>query len=411
MDLRTLLVISIVLLATYGLTVLVNSLTTPGLKGSNWFALSMLSGAVGCLLIVSHRPFSHRFSILAASFLVLAGFLLLHLALRQFLRVIPWLDWLQVVCVMAGTSATAYFTYVRPDTATVMEVLGLVTALQAAMMAGMLFLRATECVQSACSLAGASLLLSAGISLTRVWATVHYSAMGGSEGAEALDYTQSILMLGNICAHTGIAFGFVWMTATRLRSDLQHQAITDELTGVLNRRALEVAARREMSRSRRTRTPLVVVMMDLDGFKQTNDMYGHLAGDTVLCAVAKCLQQTLRQLDTVARVGGDEFIILLPGTPLEAATEVVERLRFAIQSLRHATEKQQVSIRASFGVAWWQGPEDTWPELMARADEALYVAKTAGGNRVHAGQTVVSGFGVKAARPEVRTGTADARAV
>ena len=411
MDLRTLLVISIVLLATYGLTVLVNSLTTPGLKGNNWFALSMLSGAVGCLLILGHGPLSHEMAILAASFLFLAAFLLLHLALRQFLRVIPWVDWLQVACVMAGTGAIAYFTYVRPDPDAVMEILGLGTALQAAMTAGMLFLRASKSVQSACTVTASSLMLCAGTSLMRIWATMYYGAVGGSEGAIALDHAQSILMLGNICAHTGIAFGFVWMTATRLRSDLQHMAITDELTGVLNRRALEVAARREMSRSRRTRTPLVVVMMDLDGFKQTNDSLGHLAGDTVLCAVAKCLQQTLRQLDTVARVGGDEFIILLPGTPLEAATEVVERLRFAIQSLHHATEKQQVSIRASFGVAWWQGPEDTWPELMARADEALYVAKDAGGNRVHAVQTVVSGFGVKAARPEVRTGTAGARAV
>ena len=411
MDLHTLLVISIVLLATYGCTVLINSLTTPGLKGNNWFALSMLSGAVGCLLILGHGPLSHEIAIQAASFLFFSGFLLLHLALRQFLQVSRWLDGLQALCVVAGTSGIAYLTYVRPDATGAMEVLGVVVALQAAMMAWMLFLRATECVESACSVAGASLLLSAGISLTRVWAIMHYSAMGGSEGAQALESTQSILMLGNICAHTGIAFGFVWMTATRLRSDLQRQAITDELTGVLNRRALEVAARREMSRSRRTRTPLVVVMMDLDGFKQTNDMYGHLAGDTVLCAVARCLQQTLRQLDTVARLGGDEFIILLPGTPLESATEVVERLRSAIQILRHSTETAQVSIRASFGVAWWQGPEDTWPALMTRADEALYVAKSAGGNRVHAAQVVASGFGVKAARPEVRTGTADARAV
>ncbi len=157
---------------------------------------------------------------------------------------------------------------------------------------------------------------------------------------------------------------------SQLLARAEHAARTDPLTGLANRRVWDRALPRELARAARQSTPLSVAMLDLDHFKTFNDTHGHQAGDRLLREAARAWADELRATDLLVRYGGEEFALLLPGTPLLAAVEVVDRLRVA-------TPERQT---ASAGVAMWDG-EETAEALLARADRALYGAKAAGRDR------------------------------
>lgn len=165
---------------------------------------------------------------------------------------------------------------------------------------------------------------------------------------------------------------------------LFEMAITDSLTGVANRRQLLYRCKEELARARRYGQPLSLLMFDLDHFKQVNDTHGHGAGDAVLKAVAEACRSRLRECDLLARVGGEEFAVVLPETPGQGALVVAERLRRAIEGLAFDLGGSSVGVTASFGVACRQ-EEDVDPlVILSRADSALYEAKRAGRNRVAA---------------------------
>jgi diguanylate cyclase (GGDEF)-like protein len=163
---------------------------------------------------------------------------------------------------------------------------------------------------------------------------------------------------------------------------LEIEAVTDGLTALPNRRQFEEKLESEIARVERLGGTLALVVADLDGFKQVNDRFGHLAGDEVLRAFADVLREEVRDIDTAARHGGEEFALLLPGTGLEGAERVAERIRAAVEARRVATFRGDiVSVTASFGVAAYPGSPDA-DALFAAADEALYQAKAMGKNAV-----------------------------
>ena len=169
----------------------------------------------------------------------------------------------------------------------------------------------------------------------------------------------------------------------RLHRVVERQAVTDALTGLANRRQFYEVLGREYERSQRFGTPLSLILLDIDDFKQINDTRGHLAGDAVLHGVAATLAELIREIDMAARYGGEEFAILLPQTAQDGAALLAERLRREIASrpIRFGPDEIE-GITASFGVA--AGPEDsmTQIDLIASADAALYQAKRDGKNHV-----------------------------
>jgi diguanylate cyclase (GGDEF)-like protein len=162
------------------------------------------------------------------------------------------------------------------------------------------------------------------------------------------------------------------ISRVRMIERLEALTRTDSLTGVPNRRALMERLDHEIKVSRRTSEPVTVVMVDLDHFKQFNDTYGHLAGDEALVSVASLLHNRLRTTDLVSRYGGEEFCVVLTRTTDEVARRIVDELRRLVGNIEGP---QTLTISA--GVAEWDGAE-TIEDLIARADEALYLAKSAG---------------------------------
>ncbi|MDO0790182.1 diguanylate cyclase [Xanthomonas campestris pv. campestris] len=169
----------------------------------------------------------------------------------------------------------------------------------------------------------------------------------------------------------------------RLRETLRQQSIRDPLTGLFNRRYLEEALNHELSRCTRRGQPLSVLMLDVDHFKQFNDLHGHSGGDRVLAAIGELLLAQTRGEDICCRYGGEELTIILPEVDLATASAMAEKLRAGIDGLQVMADGVSLpKITASFGVATFPGHAGNAAQLLRKADEALYRAKQAGRNQV-----------------------------
>jgi diguanylate cyclase (GGDEF)-like protein len=185
-----------------------------------------------------------------------------------------------------------------------------------------------------------------------------------------IDVMASVVVIGTV----------VEILASRNRMLVERisgEARVDELTGLLNRRGFDERAGTELAHARRESTSLAVICFDLDFFKRVNDEFGHEVGDLVLTNVAECFRREARQIDVVARMGGEEFVALLPGAGLEEARSFAERVRVALQ--RSAPDGVP-RVTASAGAAATVAPERL-EDLMKAADMALYAAKAEGRNR------------------------------
>ncbi len=182
----------------------------------------------------------------------------------------------------------------------------------------------------------------------------------------------------------------------------RHLARTDAVTRLDNRRAFEEAADRELERARRQGRPVTVAYLDVDDFKQLNDRWGHSAGDEVLVVVGATLRAETRRIDTAARIGGDEFGLLLPDTTASAAAALLARLR---GRMGVALAQRGRHVTLSVGAVTFQAAPATVAEMVARADEAMYQAKRAGKGTIH---LEVCAGPAPATRDEAHPSTGDA---
>jgi len=177
-----------------------------------------------------------------------------------------------------------------------------------------------------------------------------------------------------------------------------HAATVDPVTGVFNRRYFQVRLDEELQRSHRHQIPLALLMIDIDDFKRVNDSHGHLAGDTILRDVGDILRRSVRVFDVCARFGGDEFVIIMPGSTSENAMRIAERIRERIEHYRPADGVLTVTrVTVSVGLAV-SSAGSTVGHLLERADQALYEAKRAGKNCIRGDGSTQIGTG--SARPE-----------
>ncbi len=175
-----------------------------------------------------------------------------------------------------------------------------------------------------------------------------------------------------------------------LQEKLREQANRDSLTGLFNRRYLEGTLEREIARCKREDTPIAMLLLDIDHFKLINDTYGHQAGDEVLRALARILQDSARVEDIVCRYGGEEFLLVLPKMPLDAARERGEQLRRLFAETPMTYVDRRIRITTSIGISATSTHSETAESLIRCADEALYLAKQNGRNRVVAFGDVIN---------------------
>jgi diguanylate cyclase (GGDEF)-like protein len=196
---------------------------------------------------------------------------------------------------------------------------------------------------------------------------------------------ESIVLAVKYFGLFGTSLGFILMTKERADNELIRTAATDALTGLPNRRSFIESAQRELHRADRQHLQTSVLMLDLDHFKEVNDTYGHPVGDLVLASFARALLSTLRPFDVVGRYGGEEFCVLLPGTGIDEAVSIAERIRLVTSNTLVETRTATVAYTVSTGVVQAPADDVSLGDLVDRADRALYQAKASGRNCVRSG--------------------------
>ena len=190
---------------------------------------------------------------------------------------------------------------------------------------------------------------------------------------------------------------------TELQAELLRQATTDPLTGLLNRREFANRFALDLARAERDGSPLSVVLLDLDHFKKINDQFGHAAGDEVLRQVARLCLQCFRSIDSIGRLGGEEFAVLLPGASLDGAATVAQRLAQQLVATPVVFGAHTIPLSATMGVAERLPAEKTLDAILQRADQGLYAGKQAGRGRVMVARPdgQIGQHGVAASAPAV----------
>jgi diguanylate cyclase (GGDEF)-like protein len=180
-----------------------------------------------------------------------------------------------------------------------------------------------------------------------------------------------------------------FMTGTNIEAsyheEIYRMMTFDGLTQIYNKRYFHETLEREISRCKRYNRELSLVLFDIDHFKLKNDTFGHLAGDAILHDLAAAVRVRLRREDVFARVGGEEFAVLIPEVGANGVREVAEKVRAVVEATTFRFEHHVIPTTVSVGYATWEGTEETPEHIYARADTALYAAKQAGRNRIAAG--------------------------
>jgi len=379
MDMHTLHIEHAVLLGLFTLLTAANSLLHRRMKGVGWFPLYTFFAFLGAVLIALRGTVPTWMSIGAGGLFFSLAYVFLHRWLTEFLgqRAFQWQ--MQALLAAAALAVQVRFGLMGPNTQHRLFLYSLVLALQLGLSAVFVFRTATGPLRPSGWVMGGVLGLLCLNNLVRAAGTMYVGAPDNYlEGSLVLSWT----LLATSVLQGAVTIAFMWMTAAGLRQELEEQALTDPLTGLLNRRAIERAAEHELLVGGLHGKTTSAILIDLDGFKQVNDCYGHHCGDALLIAVARCLRGKLRKNDYLARLGGDEFVMLLPDTTLRDARIVAEHLRSCLEENQPMIEQREARVSASFGVAGLSTRERNWDQLMMSCDRAMYAVKERGGNQV-----------------------------
>ncbi len=373
-DNRTLIACQCLLAVVFTIAFLGMKWLYPGLRGVRSIALSFLLGIPGTILLASRGHISFFVSVMVANSFVFASFLLLYRGILRFAgsrRPI----YLPAGAVAVSLAILYYYSQVQQDIVPRIIAISLTIGLIRGLISVELFRKAyTSTSPAIMRLFGASMSFFAAVSFNRGLMTFLHGAPANYLQSNLIQTTTLMLGVVFICL-TGLFF--LVLSSGELITNSRNESEQDALSGAFNRRGIESRLAIELSRAERSNQKLSVALIDIDHFKSINDTYGHAIGDAALREVAETISGRLRAYDSLGRFGGDEFLLLLPQTPCGDALIVADRLNRAVNHLAIPDISKPITLSIGLTEAV---PGDDAITLLARADKALYQAKSDGRN-------------------------------
>jgi len=376
LDLRTIAVLStaLSLLTFIALAAVISDFPRESRAELRYWTLGIGLLAAGWLLIAARGRVPDVASVVVGNLALFLGFQCLLFALRAFLR-LPVLRWRDALLPLAQVAVSALFLWVWPSLTARMVLGALLVSAVLGESARVLWVHAPRPQPMAYHVVGGSMVVAMLILLAR--AVVQMSAQGVDHMLQSSPMQSLVFTLSNLAPLVS-TLGFLLMINERLHRTLHRLAVADPLTGLANRRELQRLGDALLAEPGR---PVAVVAIDVDHFKAINDARGHEAGDVVLVALAERLQRAARPGDVVARLGGEEFVVLMPDTTLEEARGRAETLREDVARSPIAVDGGPLAMTVSAGVVA-RGESAHLAAMLRAADQAMYAAKAAGRNRV-----------------------------
>lgn len=376
-DLRTIHVTAAIY-ACLGLYMLLIHRSTPGLRGVHRIIYGYAAFAVGAELLALRGRIPDFFSITAANCLLILINVFLYWGIAELLHLLKPQRWLLPATVVPTAAISLYSSYVHPDVSIRIIVISFIAVAQYGLIVHVLSGPGPQRIHKPRRGLSALFIVYAGLNLYRAWEAYMHNPRSLLSSAAISNFA----FLTPILIGVMTALGVIWLAMAQLQLELETKSQTDSLTGLLNRRALEEIGAQAVEVARHHSSALSLIILDLDRFKSINDEHGHDGGDTVLQHAARCLRANLRDTDFVARLGGEEFVAVLPGASHTEAAEIAEDLRHCLATLSVEHLSQEIRISASFGVATMLPDDSSWLEILRRGDRALYLAKEQGRDRV-----------------------------
>lgn len=375
-DLRTIHVTAAVF-ACLCLYMLLIHRSTPGLRGVHQIVYGYAAFATGAELLALRGRIPDFFSVTVANSILILINVFLYWGIAELLHLQPR-RWFLPASVIPTAVMSLYFSYVHPDISDRIIAISVIAVLQYGFIVHLLSGPGPRRIHMPRRGLAALFTLYAALNIYRAWGAYLHDPRSLLSSAP----TSNFSFLTPILIGVMTALGVIWLAMAQLQNELEAQSRTDPLTGLLNRRALDQIGTEAIEAARRQSSVLSLIVLDLDRFKSINDEHGHDGGDTALHHAARCLRDNLRDVDHIARLGGEEFVAVLPGTTHDHAAEIAENLRYRLASLSVEHLSQEIRLSASFGVATMLPTDTTWLEILRRGDRALYLAKEQGRDRV-----------------------------
>ena len=382
MDIRTLVVMATVICFVYALCMFFYGRNQKGFKGFDWLALGFFLFSLGFLLLGHQGIWPNFLTMFVANTLFSFAMVFIYEGVRRFcFNGEHWgKGWLAWGVLVLGVLLFTYYLYIDPSITARIVVVSLIHFLFDLMVVWVLLTDLNGSWRMPRIVTSGVVIVDALYTIIRVFFTVsHDPIVGILVGGNF----HSIVFISTIFLITGTSFGLIWMVSSRLESNLVEMAMHDPLTGLLNRRGVEMMVKQEFAKFGRVDDfEISVMMLDIDYFKNINDVYGHSAGDRVLVDFASEVKKCLRSYDILGRIGGEEFIIFLPNTKLPYAMMIGERIRAQIESHVFQVGLALIKFTISVGVSDFIPENATLDAVIPFADQALFQSKQEGRNRV-----------------------------
>jgi diguanylate cyclase (GGDEF)-like protein len=366
----TILIISFFVALTMSGVLFIISRTYPkDIRGLTEWSSSVFVIALSLPLFIARDMIPDVFSIVLANLMVLIGFMMMNAGTRKFAGAPPRINRTGLLLfVFSFVLLFAWSTYVQPDVGMRVATLNIFTLI---VILDLLVLALKELPgTTGRNILVFSLAILIGFRVVRLGGLM----LGLDQPTGVFDTSISQLVFIAIPSVT-IPLGtisLIMLASERLRQDLEFISRHDDLTQCLNKKSATDELRREIAHAKRYGNTLSIMIVDLDNFKDINDIHGHLQGDQVLIDFSIKAKAHLRETDQLARFGGDEFMAILPDTDLEHALLVANRLHEAGKASR------PIAWSVSIGISQWLGDDDSLADLLTRADKALYQSKALG---------------------------------